>query len=124
MTRSSAVDSHASMTVGDTAAGKPTQYAFIECFNGKLRDECLNETLFTTLAHTLAELAEWQHDYNTVRPHSKLGGRTPAEIARQAAKYWKDSTSAHPLEEYWIAQDQHLGPQAALFLLLLQPGGE
>jgi putative transposase len=67
-----------------TAPGKPTQNAFVESFNGKLRDECLNETLFTSLAHARAELAEWQHDYNTVRPHSKLGGKTPAEIAKQA----------------------------------------
>ena len=67
-----------------TAPGKPTQNAFVESFNGKLRDECLNETLFTTLAHARMELAEWQHAYNPVRPHSKLGGRTPAEIAKQA----------------------------------------
>jgi putative transposase len=67
-----------------TAPGKPTQNAFVERFNGKLRDECVNETLFTSLAHARAELAEWQHDYNTVRPHSKLRGRTPAEIAKQA----------------------------------------
>ena len=67
-----------------TTPGKPTQNAFVESFNGKLRDECLNETLFTSLAHARAELAEWQHDYNTVRPHSKLGGKTPAEIAKQA----------------------------------------
>ncbi len=67
-----------------TAPGKPTQNAFVESFNGKLRDECLNETLFTSLAHARAELADWQHDYNTVRLHSKLGGRTPAEIAKRA----------------------------------------
>ena len=64
--------------------GSPWQNGFVESFNGKLRDECLNETLFTTLAHARAELADWQHDYNMVRPHSKLGGRTPAEIAKQA----------------------------------------
>jgi putative transposase len=69
-----------------TASGKPTQNAFAESFNGKLRDECLNEKLFTSLPHTLAMLAELQCDYNTVRPHPKLSGRTPAEIARQAAK--------------------------------------
>jgi putative transposase len=63
--------------------GKPTQNAFVESFNGRLRDECLNETLFTSLAHTRSILAAWKHDYNTVRPHSKLGGRTPAEIAGQ-----------------------------------------
>ncbi|WP_423825915.1 IS3 family transposase [Sandarakinorhabdus cyanobacteriorum] len=63
--------------------GKPTQNAFVESFNGRLRDECLNETLFTSLAHARSILAAWKHDYNTVRPHSKLGGCTPAEIAGQ-----------------------------------------
>ncbi|WP_395828785.1 transposase, partial [Elstera sp.] len=63
---------------------KPTQNAFVESFNGRLRDECLNETLFTSLAHARRLLAEWQKDYNTVRPHSKLGGRTPAEIAKHS----------------------------------------
>jgi putative transposase len=43
----------------------------------------LNETLFTSLAHARSILAAWKHDYNTVRPHSKLGGRTLAEIAGQ-----------------------------------------
>jgi putative transposase len=63
--------------------GKPTQNAFVESFNGRLRDECLNETLFTSLAHARSIMAAWEHDYNTIRPHSKLGGRTPAEIAGQ-----------------------------------------
>jgi putative transposase len=65
------------------APGKPTQNAFVESFNGRLRDECLNETLFTSLAHARAVLAAWRHDYNTVRPHSTLGGRTPAQFAGQ-----------------------------------------
>ena len=68
------------------APGKPTQNAFIESFNGRLRDELLNETLFTTLAQARAELDEWRHDYNTVRPHSRLGGRTPVEIAALSTK--------------------------------------
>ena len=63
------------------APGKPQQNAFIESFNGRLRDECLNETLFATLAQVRVVLAEWRQDYNTVRPHSKLGGLTPAEMA-------------------------------------------
>ena len=67
-----------------TAPGKPTQNAFVESFNGKLRDECLNETLFTSLAQVRAVLAEWRDDYNAVRPHSKLGGRTPLDAAKQA----------------------------------------
>ena len=66
-----------------TTPGKPTQNAFVENFNGRLRDECLNETLFTSMAQTRAVLGAWRQDYNTVRPHSKLGGRTPAEIAGQ-----------------------------------------
>lgn len=66
------------------APGKPMQNGFVESFNGKLRDECLNETLFSSLHHARAVLAEWKHDYNTVRPHSAHGGKTPAEIARQS----------------------------------------
>ena len=68
------------------APGKPTQNAFVESFNGRLRDECLNETLFTSLAHARSILAAWKHDYNTVRPHSKLGEKTPAEIAGQRVR--------------------------------------
>lgn len=58
------------------APGKPMQNGFVESFNGRLRDECLNETLFTSLAHARFVLMAWRHDYNHVRPHSKLGGRT------------------------------------------------
>ena len=65
------------------APGKPTQNAFVESFNGRLRDECLNETLFTSMVQARAVLAAWRQDYNTVRPHSKLGGLSPAEIAGQ-----------------------------------------
>ena len=63
------------------APGKPTQNAFVESFNGKLRDECLNETIFTSLRHARVVLANWRTDYNHVRPHSALGGRAPAELS-------------------------------------------
>lgn len=63
------------------APGKPQQNAFVESFNGRLRDECLNETVFTSLRHARAVLAAWQQDYNHVRPHSALGGRTPGSIS-------------------------------------------
>jgi putative transposase len=66
------------------APGKPTQNAFVESFNGKLRDECLNETLFTSLPQAKAVLARWKDDYNHVRPHSALGGATPAEVAAKS----------------------------------------
>jgi putative transposase len=78
------------------APGKPTQNAFVESFNGRLRDECLNETLFTSLAHARSILAAWKHDYNTVRPHSKLGGRTPAEIAGQRGWAHAPKSESHP----------------------------
>ena len=61
--------------------GKPTQNAFIESFNGKLRDECLNETLFTSLAEAKHELEYWKEDYNHHRPHSSIGYLTPNEFA-------------------------------------------
>ena len=54
------------------APGKPQQNGFIESFNGKLRDECLNETLFGTLSEARKGLEEWQKDYNWRRPHSAL----------------------------------------------------
>ncbi|MCW2396639.1 transposase InsO family protein [Sphingobium sp. B8D3C] len=53
------------------------QNGFVESFNSRLRNECLNETLFTSLPHARFVLDAWRHDYNHVRPHSKLGGRTP-----------------------------------------------
>ena len=67
------------------APGKPTQNAFVKSFNGKLRHELLNETLFTSLAQARAVLAAWKHDYNNVRPHSALGNLSPAEYADRSA---------------------------------------
>lgn len=63
------------------APGKPIQNAFIESFNGRLRDELLNETLFPSLSHVRATAASWRTDYNLNRPHSRLGWLTPAEYA-------------------------------------------
>jgi putative transposase len=63
------------------APGKPTQNAFIESFNGRLRDELLNETLFTSLAQARVALGCWRADYNDTRPHSQLGWKTPSEFA-------------------------------------------
>jgi putative transposase len=55
------------------APGKPMQNGYIDSFNGKLRDEKLNETLFMTLHQVRVELARWRNDYNHHRPHSGLG---------------------------------------------------
>jgi putative transposase len=65
--------------------GKPTQNAFIESFNARLRDELLNETLFTSLAQVRAGPAAWKDDYNDVRPHGAPGDLTPAEYAARSA---------------------------------------
>ena len=64
--------------------GKPVDNAFIESFNGKFRDECLNENWFLALDDARTKIETWRHDYNTVRPHSALGNRTPAEYAKGA----------------------------------------
>lgn len=64
------------------APGKPTQNAFIESFNARLRDELLNEEAFDSLAHARQELARWRHDYNTTRPHSALAGTAPMTARR------------------------------------------
>ena len=63
------------------APGKPTQNGFIESFNGRLRDECLNEHLFTSLPEARRIIEAWRIDYNTRRPHSSLDGLTPTEFA-------------------------------------------
>ena len=65
---------------------KPTQNAFIESFNGRLRDECLNETLFSSLRDARYELSRWREDYNQVRPHSALGNLSPAEFVKKLAQ--------------------------------------
>jgi putative transposase len=61
--------------------GKPVQNAFAESFIGRLRDELLNETLFRSLPHARAVLEEWRADYNTERPHSRLGWMSPSTYA-------------------------------------------
>jgi len=63
------------------APGKPMQNAFIESFNGRLRDECLNEHLFGSLPEARRIIEAWRIDYNTNRPHTSLGGLTPIEFA-------------------------------------------
>ena len=63
------------------APGKPMQNGYVESFNGRMRDELLNETVFTSLLQVRAVIAAWTADYNTTRPHSALGYQTPAAHA-------------------------------------------
>jgi len=65
--------------------GKPIENAYIESFNGRLRDECLNESWFTNLSEAKQIIETWRKDYNTARPHRSLGGLTPCEFAQRAS---------------------------------------
>ena len=67
------------------APGKPMQNGIVESFNGSFRDECLNETLFSTLIQARQQITDWREDYNHNRPHSSLGNLTPIEYAMKMA---------------------------------------
>jgi len=98
------------------APGKPTQNAFIESFNARLRDELLNETLFTSLAQARTVLNAWKDDYNNTRPHSGLRNLTPNEFAdrsapgpqRGGALRYTTGSAPHP-----VAPPSPLGSNAA-----------
>ena len=68
------------------APGRPMQNGYVESFNGRMRDELLNETLFLSMAHARVEIAAWVDDYNRERPHSSLGYATPAAFAAELDK--------------------------------------
>ncbi len=97
------------------APGKPKQNAFIESFNGRLRDELLNETLFYSLAQARVALRCWRADYNDARPHSQLGWKTPSEFAatcnprRDLALRYVESSAPAP-----AATTAHMGISSRL----------
>ena len=92
--------------------GKPIQNAFIESFNGKMRDECLNEHWFRTLSEARQRIEAWRRDYNEVRPHSSLANRTPQEFtARAATLRSPTATSELPRRE---GQRQEYTPELTL----------
>ena len=66
------------------APGKPMQNGFVESFNSRLRDECLNEHLFANLSEARQIIEDWRIDYNTTRPHTSLNGLTPTEFANRS----------------------------------------
>jgi putative transposase len=89
--------------------GKPIDNAFVESFNGKFRDECLNEHWFASVAEARTLVEAWRIDYNTLRPHSALHGATPEQFAnslcgRSPAQTpvradWKDTKNEDPKPE-------------------------
>ncbi|MBS1164781.1 MAG: family transposase [Proteobacteria bacterium] len=92
------------------APGKPMQNGFIESFNGRLRDELLNETLFSSLAQARAALANWRADYNTSRPHTQIDWRTPSEFAAtfpsRRALALRQMTGSTPTPDTVVRQDK------------------
>ena len=86
------------------APGKPMQNGYVESFNGRMRDELLNESLFFGLAHARAAIAEWVEDYNQARPHSSLGYQTPAEAAAKLAATDSDATPFQGCASQPVAQ--------------------
>uniref|UniRef100_UPI001CFE0B4A integrase core domain-containing protein n=1 Tax=Acuticoccus sediminis TaxID=2184697 RepID=UPI001CFE0B4A len=92
------------------APGKPMQNGFIESFNGRMRDELLNESLFFGLDHARNAISEWVSDYNTERPHSALGYATPAQFATTITAI---GTDAPPDESSAAAPIAHAEPNGA-----------
>jgi putative transposase len=90
--------------------GKPTDNAFVESFNGKFRDECLNEHWFASVAEARALIEAWRIDYNSVRPHSALGGATPEQFANSLCGC---SPAQTPARTDWknIDEEKNEGPK-------------
>ncbi len=86
--------------------GKPVQNAFVESLNGKLRDECLNLHWFRSLRHAREEIERWRCHYNTERPHSALGYRTPMEVLTTYA-----ATAPEPLAGYALPLIDQFQPE-------------
>ncbi len=74
------------VTLDFSRPGKPTDNAFVESFNGRLRDECLDTHWFLSLEDARAKIEAWRRDYNEFRPHTALGHLTPQEFAAKAAR--------------------------------------
>jgi putative transposase len=75
--------------------GSPWQNAWIESFNGRIRDECLNTEQFDSLLEAKVVINDWRHDYNTRRPHSSLGNLAPADYAQQWRRRRNNLVNSH-----------------------------
>ncbi|WP_370310589.1 IS3 family transposase [Sphingobium abikonense] len=95
------------------APGKPMQNGYVESFNGRMRDELLDETLFLSLDHARVVIAAWAEDYNQERPHSSLGYETPAAFAAELNKQWPASLRPTGSAAQAIAQPALMRNKAA-----------
>jgi putative transposase len=87
---------HYKVKIDFSRPGKPTDNAFIETFNGSLRDECLNVHWFASLEEAKEKIEAWRQDYNESRPHMALGNITPLEYTRQQASFKEFTSSQQP----------------------------
>jgi transposase InsO family protein len=99
------------------APGKPMQNGFCESFNGRMRDELLNETLFFGLDHARVRIASWIADYNEQRPHSALGYLTPARYAANLTATCDRLRNAHQLRRSHVAPPTPHGVKPAEALI-------
>jgi len=99
------------------APGRPMQNGYIESFNGRMRDELLNETLFTDLAHVRHTIQAWVADYNTVRPHSALGYKTPQTYAAQLTATDRPATHDESSARRSVAHNAPTGVTSAVTLM-------
>lgn len=87
--------------------GKPQQNGYVESFNGKFRDECLNEHWFIDMDDAREIIEEWRVDYNEQRPHSSLNYMAPAEFAAHLPLGGEEGGALHPVEEKLPVLDSH-----------------
>lgn len=85
---------HNNVKLDFSRPGKPTDNAFIESFNGRLRQECLNQNWFTSLADAKQSIEAWRRDYNQLRPHSALKHQTPSDLVA----HWQQTRPAPKAE--------------------------
>jgi putative transposase len=85
---------HSGVRLNFIRPGKPVENAYIESFNGRFRDECLNEHWFLTMAHARSVIEAWRIEYNTERPHSSLGDLAPEQFARNSLARKTEAESA------------------------------
>lgn len=103
--------------------GKPIDNGYIESFNGRLRDECLNVETFFDLSDVREQLERWRQDYNQVRPHSALDDRAPEEFARLWQQAWSEDSArtAGPAEQMLAGAVQHADSSVEEFEQLFVP---
>ena len=99
------------------APGKPMQNGFVESFNGRMRDELLNEILFFDLVHARQAISEWTADYNLQRPHSSLGYLTPAAFAANLTATGDQLRKPDQLRRSPVAQPAPDGAKSAEALI-------